>query len=440
MLILNQSVGMWEYLMRIWNARGLRKKILFSVFAIVIFRLLAHISVPGANLVALKEVFSRNSALGFFSALMGGSMENFSIVLMGLSPYINASIIIQLLTVVIPRLEALSKEGARGYETINQYTRWLTLPLAFVQSYGMVLLLNRLGGGQVLVDVKNLGVMLPIMLSVTAGTVFLVWLGELMTEKGLGNGVSMLIFAGIVSSIPAVLGQTFSLALVESNKAVSFLILVGITLLLTAFIIWFTEGRRDIPITYARQARGNESAIPIRVNQAGMIPIIFAISLVTFPNLFAQLFQDARSPWLAQIAKFITSHFNPSSPGIIYVLIYFILVVAFSYFYVGVTFKTENIAENIQKRGGFIPGIRPGRQTAEFLARVSQNLNLWGGIFLAMVAIFPYLFSYLTSEVGTGAVPLLISGAGLIIVVGVILELVRQINTELVMYDYEKFY
>jgi preprotein translocase subunit SecY len=436
---------MGKYLKQIWNSPDLRSKILFTIGAIVVYRLVSHVTVPNVNPEAIKKIFDNNATLGFFNALLGGSMRNFSIVLMGLSPYINASIIMQLLTVIVPKFEALSKEGEQGQKTINKWTRWISFPLAFVQSYGMILLLNKLGGDAtpVIPNINNPTVLLPIMISVTAGTIFLMWLGEVMTEKGIGNGISMIIFAGIVASIPQVIGQSISLANIDSQKIVSIIILLVITVALTVFIIFFTEGHRNIPITYAGRSRTGateQSNIPIRVNQAGMIPIIFAVSLITFPSIIANLFKNSPVEWVKNTAEFILTSFNPQNPTWYYVFIYALLNIAFTYFYVSVTFNTETIAENIQKRGGFIPGIRPGKQTATFLKAVSDHLNLFGGSFLAFVAVFPYLFNYLTDTIGTGSVPLLMSGAGLIIVVGVVLEIIRKINAELVMHDYDKFY
>lgn len=436
---------MSKYIKQIWNSPDLRGKILFTLGAVVIYRLVSHVTVPNVNPETLKTIFDRNATLGFFNALLGGSMRNFSVVLMGLSPYINASIIMQLLTVIVPKFENLAKEGEQGQKVINRYTRWLSFPLAFLQSYGMILLLNKLGGDTtpVVTDVNNPMVILPIMISVTAGTIFLMWLGEIMTEKGIGNGISMIIFAGIVASIPQVIGQSLTLANIDNQKIVSIIILLAITIALTTFIIWFTEGHRNIPITYAGRSRTGateQSNIPIRVNQAGMIPIIFAVSLITFPSIIANLFKSSPIGWVQTVADFVLTHFNPQNPTWYYVAIYAILNIAFTYFYVSVTFKTDTIAENIQKRGGFIPGIRPGKQTANYLKTVSDHLNLFGGSFLAFVAIFPYLFDALVSELGTGSVPLLMSGAGLIIVVGVVLEVIRKINAELVMHDYDKFY
>lgn len=432
---------MFKYLHQIWQAPSLKKKILFTFFIFVVFRAAAHITVPGVDPSMLGRLFEQNSLLGVFSALTGGSMESFSIILMGLSPYINAAIIIQLMTVVIPKLEALSKDGMEGRKKINQYTRILTVPLAFLQSYGMIVLLNNGVQGALIPNIGDPMVILPIMITVTAGTVFLMWLGELMTERGIGNGISLIITASIIAGIPTIVGRVLGTAQAgDSTRLGPFAGFLILTIVLLIFVVLITEGYRNIPITYATRAtggKGEKAGIPIRVNQAGMIPIIFAISLVTFPSVMAQFFQASASPRLQSMADFLIRHFNAQNPTYLYLTVYFLLIVAFSYFYVSVTFNPEQIAENIQKRGGFVPGIRPGRQTANFLDKVSSHLNFFGGIFLGIVAIVPMLFAkYTPLDQGD----LLITGSGLIIVVGVVLQLIRSIDAQLVMHDYDKLY
>lgn len=367
--------------------------------------------------------------MGVFAALTGGSIDNFSIVLLGLSPYINASIIMQLCTVIFPKMEALQKEGASGQQQINRYTRYFTVPLAFVQSYGFLILLSR--GGANMIDLTFPGVLAP-MIYVTAGSILIMWLGELITEKGIGNGISLIIFTGIVSGIPAVLSSLF---IAGEGKMAAFYLFCIVSLATLVCVVLFTDAHRLIPITYANQGagRGVQGGIPIRLNQAGMIPIIFAISLITLPAIVAQFLSTA--PRFQGLVGFITENVNPSAPGIPYMILYFLLVMGFTYFYVSVTFRPDDIADTIQKRGGFIPGIRPGRQTAAVLAKTSNRLNLWGGMFLGIVAIMPLLFtrySTLSSQ------DLIISGSGLIIVVGVVMELIRQINAQLLAHDYEK--
>lgn len=423
---------MFRYLTQLWHSKDLRNRILFTVGLLVIYRVLAHIPVPGSDPFALHQFLETRGgigALGIFAALTGGAIDNFSVVLLGLSPYINASIILQLCTVIFPKLEALNKEGAQGQQQINQYTRWLSFPLAFIQSYGFLLLLGR--SGVAIVDVSFPAV-LPSMLFVTTGSLFLMWLGELITEKGIGNGTSLIIFGGIVSGIPKVVSSLF---LAGEGKLAPFYLFTIVSVALLVMVVLFTDAHRHIPITYANQGvgRGVQGGIPIRLNQAGMIPIIFAVSLITFPVIVAQLLQSA--PHFQKIVSFILLYLNSQSPSMLYIVVYFLLVLSFTYFYVSVTFRPDQVAENIQKRGGFIPGIRPGRQTAEVLAKTSNRLNLWGGIFLGLVAIIPLLFTKYST---LNSKDLIISGSGLVILVGVVMELIRQANAQLLAHDYEK--
>ncbi len=432
---------MFKYISQIWQAKDLRQKIIFTILMVVAYRLLAHITIPGANLEAIQSVFDKNKILGAFSLLTGGSAANFSVMLMGLSPYINAVIIMQLLQVIIPKLEQLSKEGEQGRQKITRYTRWLTFPLAFLQSYGMILLINSQANIEIIDGINDPLVMLPIMLTVSAGTIILMWIGELITEKGISNGVSILIFAGILAGLPGVAGQVLALASQDTSKLIPFIAGILITAILTVLIIMITEGQRKIPVTYSgrsQSARGEQAALPIRINQAGMIPIIFAVSMITFPGVMAQFMINAESAWVISTGEWIQTAFAVGEP--LYMISYFLLIIAFTYFYVSITFNPEQIAENIQKRGGFIPGIRPGKQTAEYLGKVSSHLNLFGGIFLAFIAVSPILLQQIVSGTSGGSVPMLISGAGMIIVVGVVLELIRQVNAQLIMHNYEKFY
>lgn len=407
----------------------------------MICRILSQVSIPGVDIKALQVVFNGNQILGLFSLLTGGSAENFSIILMGLSPYINASIIMQLLTVIVPKLENLSKEGEQGRRQINNYTRWLTLPLGFIQSYGMILLLNSQSPVPLFQNITNPAVILPIMLTVTAGTVLLMWLSELITEMGIGNGSSLIIFIGIIANVPQIIGQSLALAQQSSDKLIPLMIMLLVTLGLTVAVILVTEAQRNLPIIYAnRGVRGktDNSSLPIRINQAGMVPIIFAVSLVTFPGIIAQFLQNAQQDWLRNISSFISTYFTQNSSP--YLVVYFLLVIAFTYFYVSITFNPEQVAENIQKRGGYIPGIRPGKQTAEYIQKISDRLNLYGGLFIGFIAILPVILENISSSFSFGSVPTIISGAGLIIIVGVVLELLRQVNAQLVMHDYNKLY
>ena len=424
---------MFTYLRQLWHTEDLRKRILLTLAILIIYRIFAHLPIPGVDpdaFAAFLESSGAGGVLGVFSALTGGSVDNFSVMLLGLGPYINASIIVQLCTVIFPKLEALSKEGVQGQQTLNRYTRWLSLPLAFVQSYGFLMLLNQ--SGVSLVETTFPEVLFP-MLFVTAGSVLLMWLGEMITEKGIGNGISVLIFTGIVAAVPT---QAFGLLATQTGQE-GMVVLFGIlSVLLLVAVVLFTDAHRFIPITYANQGagRGVQGGLPIRLNQAGMVPIIFSISLVTLPAIVAQFLQTA--PRFTGVVSFINTYLNSQNPSWAYILLYFLLTIAFTYFYVSVTFKPKDIAESIQKRGGFIPGIRPGSATAAMLTKVSNNLNLWGGLFLAGLAVLPLVVAmYLPTAGGTS---MLASGSALIIVVGVVMELIRQVNAQMLAHDYEK--
>lgn len=430
---------MFKYLSQIWRSKDLKNKILFTVGALIFFRLTTQISIPGANIEAIRTIFSQSALLGIFSALTGGSAENFSIVMMGVSPYINASIIIQLLTVIIPKWEALSKEGEYGQKKLNRYTRWLTLPLALLQSYGTIVLLSSQSQVPIIENLHDPKVILPIMLTITTGTLFLMWLGEIITEKGIGNGISLIIFINIVAGMPQIIAQSLYMGQTDAGALIPLISNLLFTVILLVIIVLITEAERKIPITYAGhqfQGRGEQSALPIRINQAGMIPIIFAVSLVSFPGLIATFLMRAKIEWVKSVGNFISVNFSPRS--ILYLVLYFVFIILFTYFYVSITFNSKQVAENIQKRGGYIPGIRPGSQTVEYLGKISNRLNLFGGTFLALIAVAPIIFGRLFSSSNAGSITQLISGAGMIIVVGVVLELVRQINAQLVMHDYDK--
>jgi preprotein translocase subunit SecY len=424
---------MFKYLHQLWHTRDLRKKILVTFGLLLVYRFLAHMPVPGTDPVALKQFLSTKSTggvLGVFASLTGGAVDNFSVAMLGLSPYINASIIIQLCSVIFPKLEALTKEGQHGQQQLNRYTRWLSFPLCFIQSYGFLILISR--GGIKLIDLSFPHVLLP-MLFVTAGSVFLMWLGEIITEKGIGNGISMIIFAGIVANIPTRVSAMVLSG--DSGNTGAFILFAVLALAMLIAVVLFTDAHRLIPITYANQGagRGVQGGLPIRLNQAGMIPILFAISLITLPAILAQFLQTA--PRFQGVVAAINTYFNSQNPSYFYMIFYFLLVVLFTFFYVSVTFKPTDVAETIQKRGGFVPGMRPGPQTANMLAKVSNRLNLWGGIFLGIVAVVPIAFTKFTT---LGSQNLIVSGSGLIIMVGVVMELIRQINAQMLAHDYDK--
>lgn len=423
---------MFKYLHQLWHTEDLRRRMLITIALLIVYRAAAHLPVPGTDPFVLKQFIAQRSSggvLGMFAALTGGGVRSFSIVMLGLGPYINASIILQLCTVIFPKLEALSKEGVQGQQEINKYTRWLAVPLAFLQSYGFLVLLNR--SGMQIVDTSSWTVLMP-MLFVTTGSLFLMWLGEILTEKGLGNGISMIIFAGIVADIPQSIGGFIAQGADGRGPALLF---AAISIAMLIAVVIFTDAHRLIPITYANQGagRGVQGSLPIRLNQAGMVPIIFAVSLITFPTIIAQFLQTA--PRFAGVVTFITTYFNAQAPSYVYIIAYFLLVVAFTYFYVSVTFKPKEVAESIQKRGGFIPGTRPGQQTATMLEKISNRLNLWGGVFLGIIAVVPLLFTKFSLLSTTDFV---VSGSGLVILVGVVMELIRQVNAKMLAHDYDK--
>lgn len=422
----------WKKLVHIWNSEDLRKNIIFVLWMLVIFRFAAHIPVPGVDTEALKSFFQQNQILGLLNIFSGGAMENFSVVALGVGPYITASIILQLLTMVIPRLEELSKEGEAGRQKINQWTRMLTVPIALLQSYAMISLLQRSSVG-ILPSFTPM-TLATTMITVTGGTIFLMWLGELISEKKVGNGISMIIFAGIAVGIPSII-QSISVNY-NPSKLPTLLGLVALGCITIAGIVFITEAQRNIPVTYAKRVRGMKmyggvnTHLPLRVNQVGMIPIIFAISIVLFPPIVANFFVNAKTPFVAQAANTIITHFQPNR--LFYGVLYFLLVVGFTYFYTSIVFQPQQIAENLQKQGGFIPGTRPGKPTADFLKNVSQRIMLAGALFLGVIAVLPII-----TQNFTGIQNITIGGSSLIIVVSVVIETVKQIDSQLSMRDYE---
>lgn len=413
-----------------WKVAELRRKFLITLGILTVFRLLAIIPAPGIDRQALAQLFSGNQILGLLDIFSGGTLANFSIMALGLAPYINASIILQLLTMIFPKLEALSKEGEFGREKINQYTRLLTVPLATVQSIGMVFLLKNQG---IIAQVEPM-TLINIIVTMIAGTMILMWLGELLTEFGLGNGISLLIFAGIVGRLPVALIQTEAIR--SSLNVFNLLVFLALALVVIAGIVYVNEATRQITVRYARRlsASGGQSThLPLRVNQAGVIPIIFAVSLVVMPSVAGRFL--LQSPWAqsaAPLARFLTVTFDPNRWT--YHLIYFILVFAFTYFYTAVTFNPDKIADEIKKYGGFIPGIRPGKQTADYLSYVLNRITLAGGLFLGAVAVLPSLV-----QGATGISTMTIGGTGILIVVSVVLELSKSLESQLIMRNYDSF-
>jgi preprotein translocase subunit SecY len=423
---------MIKSLKSVFEVEHIRKKIIATLALVLVYKILSVIPVPWANTEGLKSIFENgaNSGLWFFSALMWGWLKNFSIILMWLSPYINAVIIIQLLGVIIPKIGDLQKEWEQGQKIITKWTRRLTLPLAFAQSYGMILLMNNLAQQQI-INTWDLSVIFSAMIIISAWTMFLMWLWEIMTEYGIWNGISIIITAWVLSAVPQRI-----MWYIEKWDYPLFVWILLATLAIIYVIIKFTEWNRRIPVIYTRTGREEKSYFPIRINQAGMIPIIFAVSLVTFPSILGQLLAKSTSPKAQEIGNFMQTYLNMNSPTWTLVFFYFLLVVAFSFFYVSITFNTEQVAESIQKRGGYIPWIRPGADTANYLAKVSTHLNLFGWSFLALIAVLPYVVWLLRWGETTRFI---ISGAWLIIIVSVILDLIRKVDTEVKMYDYSKF-
>lgn len=411
----------------------LRRKIFITVILVIIFRVSAHIPVSGIDLSGLKELFASNQFLGLLDIFSGGTLANFSIISLGLNPYINASIIFQLLTMISPKLEALSKEGEMGRQMINQYTRYLTVPLALLQAIGMFVLLKNQGIIAVITPLQ----IASIIIGMTAGTIFLMWLGELITEYGIGNGISLLIFAGIVSRIPVVLTQTASV--LDQAQVLNILIFAVLSILVIAGIVFINEGRRQITVVYARRFvdgrtsdTGAKTYLPLRVNQAGVIPIIFAVSLVLVPSFAGSYLAGLNQPQLSSLGRMLASNFNPSS--LTYNIVYFLLVVGFTFFYTAVIFNPAKVSDEIKKYGGFLPGIRPGTQTAAFLNYIMVRITLAGAIFLGIVAILPSIASQIT-----GIETLILGGTGLLIVVSVIMDTAKQFESKLIERSYEVF-
>jgi len=420
-------------LINIWNSPDLRKKILFTVIIVVVFRIIAHIPMPGADVAALRDFFAGSQIFQLLDMFSGGTLFNFSIMTLGLNPYINASIIMQLLTNVIPKLEELQKEGEYGRGKINQYTRYLTLPLAFIQSWGVLILLQRSGSG-VLSGLAPIE-MVTILVTMTAGSMLLMWLGELITENGIGNGISILIFSGILASLPVTLGQTATIF--NPENAVNIVIIAVLAIVVISGVAVINEAHRRVTVQYARRVRGGRaygggaSHLPIKINQAGVIPIIFAVSIILLPGMLATFFATAANPTIASAATAVRDFFNNT---IYYSLIYFVLVLIFTFFYTAVTFQPSKIADDLRKYGGFIPGIRPGKATTEYLSYIINRITLVGGIFLGLIAVLPFLSQELTN-ISTIA----IGGTSLLIVVSVVLETAKQLESQLVMRSYEGF-
>ncbi len=423
---------------------SIKKKIIFTLVLLAIYRLLVFIPVPFVDIATLMErtINTGDSGLGYFIMLLWGSLDQFAIIAIGLAPFINASIIMQLLGSVVPKLEELTEQGETGQQKIQQYTRYLSVPLAFAQSIGMVFFINYLLGGNVIPT--DIGTLLLSAFVMTVGSVLLMWIGELITEKGISNGISLLIFASIVAGITQ---QIYASVAGTDSIIWVVLFMLIIVLVLVLLSIFILKSLKEIPVVYARRGRVEESSsLPIPLNPVGMIPIIFAIAFVSFPYLLSKLitqFQPMNAKLVA-VGNRIESNLNiyTQQPGIPAIILYFILIIAFTFFYTLIVFSPERISDNIQKRGGFVPGIRPGKETAKYINGILMHLCLRWGVGLALIGIYSYMLNYIpfiqTVVQSLGSLPVVVTGSGVIIIVWVVQEIMNKIKTDMLMQRYDK--
>jgi len=408
---------------------ALRSRILFVLGALVVFRLLAAIPIPGINAASLESYLNSNQFLGLLNIFSGGGFSNLSIVMLGVGPYITASIVMQLMTVLIPKLkEMYQEEGDAGRMRFAQYSRYLTVPLAFVQAFGFLLLLQQNG---VVPGLTLFGLMTNVTV-IAAGSILLMWIGELISEFGVGNGISLMIFAGIVASVPQQIAQTvFSF---DVSQLPAYLGFIAAAAVIMAGVVFITEAERPIPVTYARRVRGNKvlggisTYLPLRVNQAGVMPIIFALSFLLFPQMIATFLSGVSISWLAAGASAVVAALANQW---VYGGLYFVLVVVFTYFYTAITFEPHQIAKNLQKNGAFVPGVRPGGTTADYLGNIITRITLVGALFLGLLAVLPIILQGIT-----GITAITIGGTALLIVVSVVLDLVKKIDAQTSIREY----
>ncbi len=425
---------MIESLVTAFRAPDIRKKILFTLGILLIFRVLTSVPVPGVDQAQLANLFNSNQLLGLLDLFSGGGLATASIIGMGVNPYINASIIMQLMQGVIPSLGELAREGEYGRNRLNQYTRLLTVPMAFAQGYGFSVLLSSNGviAPSPLFSVETIS----LLLSFTAGTVLLMWLGELISERGLGNGISFIIFAGIVGRIPDQAGPIAT----GPDGLVRIIPFIVLAIIVIAGVIFINEGQRRLPVQYASRVRGRRmyqgqtQYLPLKVTMAGVIPIIFAVSILLFPAQIAQYFTASDTDWVRGVATFVVNNLSQNNV-IVYGVLYFVLVVFFTYFYTAFQFRPDQTADYLRKNGGFIPGIRPGKPTEDFLARVTNRITLGGALFLASLAVLPLLVSALIP----GTEGLSLGGTSILIVVSVVVETMKQLEAQMMMRHYEGF-
>lgn len=427
---------MLKILKNLWQLKDLRKKILVTILILLLVRIIDQIPLPGIQTNQLKEFFSSNQLLGLLDIFSGGSLSRFSIGFMGVGPYITASIIMQLLTYVVPSLEELQKEGEYGKGKINQYTRLLTIPMSIIQSFGLISLLKSQG---VITELTPIVLGLSILVS-TATSVFFMWLGENITESGIGNGISLIITINIIGGMPNQIKNTISAitagGIIDSTMLNGLVIFLAISILTIIFIVIMNDAIRKIPISYARQSSFKTSGqvidtyLPIKVNIAGVIPIIFALSFIVIPGILGRYFQNAKSATIVNFSKTIVRLFDPNH--IFYGIAYILLVILFTYFYSSIVFKPSDVADNLQKQGGFIPGIRPGKETEKFISFILNRITLPGSIFLGIIAISPFIvqrYTHITT--------LVLGGTSILILVSVILDTSSQIKAHLISRSYE---
>jgi preprotein translocase subunit SecY len=412
--------------------RELRRRIIVTLAILAIFRFVTHIPVPGVNLAAIKQVFASNQLLSLLDVFSGGTLANFSILALGLNPYINASIIMQLMTMISPKLEEISKDGEQGQNQINQYTRMVAVPLAILQSAAMYMLLKNSN----LVTTTSPLALLALLTTMAAGSIFLMWLGENLTEYGVGNGISLLIFAGIVGRLPVTFLHTSATFTTVNPASIIALAILGLFVIYA--IVAIDEAKRQIVVQYSRRIRGGKDVgggstyLPIKLNNAGVIPIIFAIALVLAPTMLANMLKNVPNQAIALMATRFTTFFTPSS--ISYNLMYFILVVGFTYFYTAVVFDTDKISDQLKANGGYVPGIRPGKETSKYLSYIVKRTTLAGAIFLGVIAVLPSVVQGMT-----GVQSLTIGGTSILIVVSVVLETYRKMQSYQVARSYDTF-
>lgn len=421
--------NLWQKIKLVWADKTLRMRVFFVLAMLVVFRLLAAIPIPGIDAAALSQFLSNNQFFGILNIFSGGGLSNLSIIMLGVGPYITSSIIMQLLTMMVPSLKQLyHEEGEAGRKRFTQYSRMLTVPLAAIQGFSLLTILESQG---ILVNLTAFDRITNLII-VIAGSLLLMWLGELISEFGIGNGVSLIIFAGIVSHLPSEVGQI--LFTFDASQVPVLLMFVAASILVIAGVVVVTEAERPIPITHAKQVRGSRmigggsSYLPLRVNQAGVIPIIFALSILLFPQMIGTFLSRFSAPILVKISGVLMSF---SQTSVLYAVLYFILVFLFTYFYTAVTFDPETISNNLQKNGAFVPGIRPGASTSEYLAKVTTRITMLGALFLGFIAVLPLAVRALT-----GITQVALGGTALLIVVSVVLDLIKKVDAQVSMREY----